>query len=260
MKREFSGIDWFDPGCFGPACGTRQDLTLTFPRGLQLIFPRIGRILSRRTCSDSDHRSGEGPPAEPNRACRRHNRAVCGAAVALDRHKRKRRRMSEIDSYRHECIGIVRCPSSHELVHGNDRHRLIPIYRLDENILDRQWGAKRGDLLLGGGSGESAVLRISVPEAFTILTNDADGNVDVNPDCVHAFWTSGEAFVFCEGYRKLGWTPAVAIERWLAEHLLAFVLREYPDEYRRFAGKRALSCDGSICRRPTAKEAEGLME
>ena len=42
--------------------------------------------------------------------------------------------MSVIDSYQHTCIGIVQCPSTYAIVPGNNTHRNIPIYRIDEDV------------------------------------------------------------------------------------------------------------------------------
>lgn len=165
--------------------------------------------------------------------------------------------MSEIDSYQHECIGIVFCPSDYEIVAGNNSHRNIPLYLLKEDALTASsYEAKRGDLLLGGGSGESATLRISIPEAIYLFTHARD---DFEPahKPVKAYWSMNEAFVFCDGYAKLGWTPHDSIEEWLAEHLLAFVLREYPELFGTGKGPLFPGQDGSICRRPT-KEEKGM--
>ena len=71
--------------------------------------------------------------------------------------------MSEIDQYKHECIGIIVCPSTYPVVGGRE-HRNIPLYRIDEAA--EEWDAKSGDLLLGGGSGEFEALRISMPEPW----------------------------------------------------------------------------------------------
>jgi hypothetical protein len=74
--------------------------------------------------------------------------------------------MSEVDGYRHRCIGMVRCPSRFAIVRQRT-HQEIPIYRIDDDASDAtSFRAKAGDILLGGGTGESAALRISIPEAF----------------------------------------------------------------------------------------------
>ncbi|MCI0398097.1 MAG: hypothetical protein L0332_28705 [Chloroflexi bacterium] len=167
--------------------------------------------------------------------------------------------MSEIDNYQHECIGIIHCPSSYPLVSNNDSQHEIPLYRLSEDTLNAvSWHAKQGDLLLGGGSGESAAVRFSIPEAIYFFTRDGwDDFEDFNTIC-RVFWTANQAFVFCDGYRQLGWNPAERIELWLAEHIVAFVLREYPAQYRQFQGSGVLQKDGSICRLPTPQEAQML--
>jgi hypothetical protein len=179
--------------------------------------------------------------------------------------------MSEIDSYRHECIGIVICPSSYVIVYGSNPPPGAPtpirLYRIDEDTTDDDsFQAKRGDLLLGGGRGESPAFRISIPEAIHFFTEDdylySRPELDSRFPTIqalwdwhfHAYWTMNDAFVFCEGYAKLGWTPDIPIETWLAEHILAFVSREYPAVYGPFRGAAPLERDGSICRLPTPEE------
>jgi hypothetical protein len=159
--------------------------------------------------------------------------------------------MSEIDSYQHECIGIMLCPSRDEIVRGNNSHRNIPLYLLKEDSFAADsWQAKQGDLLLGGGSGESAALRISIPEAILFFTHEHKSIEEF----VHAYWTESEVVVFCDGYAKLGWSPQDRIEVWLAEHLVAFVLQEYPERFGKWNGNVPMKRDGAICRLPTSTE------
>ncbi|MEA2574203.1 MAG: hypothetical protein QOH93_1501 [Chloroflexia bacterium] len=166
--------------------------------------------------------------------------------------------MSEIDSYKHECIGMVSCPASYGLgtVYFREERPQweIPLYRIDDDAPDAtSFDAKRGDFLIGGGGGESPALRISIPEAINFLTNEAwDG--DSGDEICKAYWTMNQAFVFCEGYEKLGWTPVRNIEAWLTEHVVAFVIREYANVYGMVAGPNPIEADGSICRLPTAEE------
>jgi hypothetical protein len=40
--------------------------------------------------------------------------------------------MSEIDRYRHACLGVVDCPADYPVVWGNEALRSIPLYRLDQ--------------------------------------------------------------------------------------------------------------------------------
>jgi hypothetical protein len=158
--------------------------------------------------------------------------------------------MSEIDQYKHECIGIIVCPSTYPIVGGRE-HRNIPVYRVDEPA--EEWEAKPGDLLLGGGRGESEALRISMPDALVFLTHE---DAEVAGSLYYAYWSMNMAYVFCEGYSKLGWRPDKAsIETWLTDHILAFVLREYPGVYGPLCGPVSyIEEDGSICRLPTEEE------
>ncbi len=167
--------------------------------------------------------------------------------------------MSEIDTYRHQCVGIVGCPSRFEIVQGR-AHRDIPVYRIDEDAPDTlSFRAKAGDLLLGGGAGESAALRISIPEALWFYTRDDWDEWKAIDEIVHAYWTMNDAFVYCDGYYQRGWNPGtVRIENWLAAHILAFLLHEYPIDYRHHVGQRALEQDGSICRLPREDELQML--
>ena len=69
------------------------------------------------------------------------------------------------------------------------------------------------------------------------------------------YWSSTQAYMFCEGYRKLGWHPHLRnIESWLRDHIVAFVLREYPERWGNFRGNDPIDEDGSICRPPTDEE------
>ena len=163
--------------------------------------------------------------------------------------------MSEIDSYKHECIGIVMCPSDHEIVPHNRSHRIIPLYVLHEDALTAtSFCAKKGDLLLGGGSGESAALRISVPEVIVFYSQGREDALYSSNEPVKAYWSMNDAYVFCSGYARLGWTPSERIEDWLAQHVLAFVLAEYPNVFGQWKPSPPPRQDGSLCRVPTAEE------
>jgi hypothetical protein len=156
--------------------------------------------------------------------------------------------VSEIDQYRHECLGIVHCPSTREIVAGDPGQRDVPLYLLLQDALDGDsFRGKAGDLLLGGGAGEAAALRISLPEAATA------GHAVVG-DLVQAYWSERQATAFADGYAKLGWSPPPPLEAWLAGHILAFVGREYPDRFAHDYGVPSFGFGGSICRRPTQEE------
>jgi hypothetical protein len=162
--------------------------------------------------------------------------------------------MSEIDQYQHQCIGIVACPSTYEIVAGNQHHRDVPLYRVDESAAE--WNAKQGDLLLGGGSGESHALRISMPEAILFLTQADWERYKSLAEIYKAYWSMTDAFIFGEGYRKVGWSPQQPIELWLVEHIIAFMLQEYPEIYSQYCGDRAIKQNGLICRLPDPNTAE----
>ena len=72
----------------------------------------------------------------------------------------------------------------------------MPIYRLDEDALaETSFQGKAGDILLGGGSGESAALRITIPEAFRFYTHDDWDGSETFSEVVKAYWTMTEAYV-----------------------------------------------------------------
>ena len=163
--------------------------------------------------------------------------------------------MSRIDGYEHHLLGMVACPSTFPIVYANDSQRTVPVYRLDEDAPDEtDFQGKRGDILVGGGSGESPAFRIAVPESFYFYTHDSWGEFDTYDKIHRAFWTMTEAFVFCEGYQKLGWTPTKGIEQWLTEHVLSFLLQYYSKDYVHLTGAETLEEDGSVCRLPTDQE------
>jgi hypothetical protein len=105
--------------------------------------------------------------------------------------------MSEIDQYQHRCIGVISCPSTYEFVKRNSTNRLIPLYRLDESAIE--WDSKPGDLVLGGGAGESEALRISIPEAINYFTNEDWDPGEMKGNVYKAYWSMTGAYVFGEG-------------------------------------------------------------
>src|SRR5689334_13028751 len=113
--------------------------------------------------------------------------------------------MSEIDSYKHECIGILNCPRV-DLFPDSERDRqrkgnqFVPLYLLHEDALDADtFYARKGDLLLGGGSGEAEALWIGMPDALLFFTGDVDDELwpsdmyetigDMHESVYHAFWS-----------------------------------------------------------------------
>lgn len=169
--------------------------------------------------------------------------------------------MSAIDQYCYTCLGIVHCPSTYPIMYGNNDARDIPIYRLDEDVPpdEQDFQGKKGDILLGGGSGESAAMRIAIPEAFFFWTQDDWDSYQTLDEIMRTYWTPTESFVFGEGYSKLNWMPETScIEWWLTHHILSFLAKHYPDGYQQYFGSEPLEEDGSICRLPTTEEQETL--
>jgi hypothetical protein len=163
--------------------------------------------------------------------------------------------MSEIDQYNYRCLGIVSCPSDYAPFEPWGRE--IPLYRFDSERTDRRdsFQAKRGDVLLGGGGGECSALRISIPEAFFGFTEAEWSDWQTQDELVKAFWPPTQAFIFGDGFRRLGWYPAEQpIEIWLCEHIMAFLVKEYGHVYSALVGPLPIEQDGSICRPPTDEE------
>ncbi len=168
--------------------------------------------------------------------------------------------MSEVDSYRHTCLGMVTCPSRFPFVFGNDASRSVAIYRLDEDTRgDDSFRGKRGDILVGGGRGEADALRISMPEALSFFTHE---DLAECPDSatwrwqqlVRAYWSMTNAYIFGDGYARLGWTPNQPLELWLMHHVLGFLIHHYADDYAAHGGPEPLAVDGAICRLLTPGE------
>lgn len=155
--------------------------------------------------------------------------------------------MSEIDQYKHQCLGILECPTS--FTESDEEHiQFIMLYRVDEPA--EEWDAKAGDILLGGGGGEVDVFRVSIPEAFIWTTSTDHSMIGDYDDVYKEYWSAGSACVFGVGYRKLGWKMDMWMEAWLLDHIVAFLLKEYPEVYGKYRGLEELEQDGSIFRRP----------
>ena len=164
--------------------------------------------------------------------------------------------MSDIDGYRHRCIGIVNCPSRFPIVHWRP-HRLVPLYRLDQDAFAAySFRAKQGDVLLGGGGGESPALRLAIPEAFYCYTHPGWVDFDSLDEIVKAYWPMTYAFIFGDGYYQLGWRPSESIEDWLTGHILSYLVKTYPADFGHLIGTEQLVEDGSICRLPQEEELD----
>ena len=138
--------------------------------------------------------------------------------------------MSAIDAYKHKVLGFIECPSTNSFVDFNEDTRKIGLYELLENIPadEKSFDGKVGDILVGGGSGETPAFRISNPIAFQFFTFDENAFCDLKFDNLNdiykAFWTPTKSYIFCEGFLKLGWTVSTDIEMWLAENVCKLLI------------------------------------
>jgi len=111
--------------------------------------------------------------------------------------------MSAIDQYKHRHLGFIECPSTFDIVFNNST-RKIAIYELLENIPinENDFDGKSGDIILGGGSGEVHVFRISIPETLNFFTKDNWDDFETHSDLFKAFCTPTESYKLCEGFTK----------------------------------------------------------
>ena len=127
--------------------------------------------------------------------------------------------MSSIDLYKHKIIGFINLPS----IPTNEVQYLfseIAIYELLENIPENEsdFDGKTGDVLVGGGSGESPAFRISIPEAI-IFWYDDEYKLEFKNynELFKPFWNPTESYQLCTIYKQYGWGPDIKIEFWLSE-------------------------------------------
>ena len=174
--------------------------------------------------------------------------------------------MSLIDTYKHENLGVIYCPIEPEYHLRSGVFLYIPIYRINVDALQEnpsQFQAKAGDVLVGGGSGEAQVFRLSIPEAFYYHTHTDWDKVGFEYDSLDkvqkTYWSATNAYLFGFGYTKLGWSSNKnIIEDWLAGHLVTFLAQNFTDQYSAFIGEIELEQDGSICRMLTSEENKRL--
>ena len=158
--------------------------------------------------------------------------------------------MSEIDSYRHKLLGYIQCPFEEGLcIPGKNE---VPIYKLQETVESVDtFSARENDILVGGGSGEIPVLRISMPNAARFFSDDSWDEAGEASDLYQHFWTPEEAYILCSGFRKVGWNPSnQGIESWIAAHVISFLRASFKREFPGVFGADDIDEDGSICRLP----------
>ena len=128
--------------------------------------------------------------------------------------------MASIDKYEHKLLDYFHCPSDFELVYQNST-REIAIYQLEQDIPadEPDFDGKKGDLLLGGGSGEAESLRISI-KGIKFFTNNEFDDFNSGEELVKSFWTPNFSYKVGNGLEKLAWTPDENMEFWLAEKII----------------------------------------
>lgn len=164
--------------------------------------------------------------------------------------------MSQIDSYPHKLISTLNCPTDFDFVYKNPT-REIPLYRFDADTPNDEFlGAKKGDVSLGGGSGEAPAILFSMPETILFCIDEDWGNqttLNFFGNIVKHQWSINTAYIFGTGYRKLGWEPnKISLETWLAEHLVSFLKKNYFSDYINHFKKSdsPLKQDGTIFHLP----------
>lgn len=157
--------------------------------------------------------------------------------------------MSAIDIYDYDLIGMIDMPSGYSIM----------MYRLKQDVRPgSEFDGKCCDIMVGGGSGESAAMRISVLNAqrvYSDFRSQATRNLEYFGDVVKSFWSSTDAYLFGCDYTELGWdvNKHGPMETWLTEHVLAFLIKEYGYV---IPNAEELESDGSICRLPTQEELD----
>lgn len=141
--------------------------------------------------------------------------------------------MSTIDTYKHNLLGFIHCPSKYDFIYNNPT-RKIAIYELLEDIPndEQELDGKKGDIILGGGKGEAPAMRISIPESLHFFATEDYDNIGGN-NLFKTFWTPTQSYILCEGFSKLEWKVNTAIEFWLTENLCLLLIETF-DKYGSF--------------------------
>jgi hypothetical protein len=136
--------------------------------------------------------------------------------------------MSAIDQYKHELLTFIECPSEYDFVYTSST-RKIAVYRLDEDVPadEVNFDGRKGDILIGGGSGEAEALRVSHPEAMLFLKGNDGLDIECRSELVRHFWSPSFAYKIGNGFGRIGWNPdASELEWWVAETVIDMLLSD----------------------------------
>jgi hypothetical protein len=155
--------------------------------------------------------------------------------------------MSTIDVYKHQLLGFIRCPMVYSLYRDGRVLDRLPIYELLEHVEgESSISGAPGDVVIGGGSGEASALRFSIPQLFLCYTHSGQGNGHLEKP-ITSHWSLTEAFIFGQGFLSLGWFPEQQpLDLWLAGHLMAFLVKTFPEKYGHLPGELSPNHNGSI--------------
>lgn len=142
--------------------------------------------------------------------------------------------MASIDQYKHRILGYINCPSTYDFVY-NSSTREIYVYELLEDIPNNEidFDGKIGDILVGGGSGEAAAMRITMPNCLDFFIKDKDVEFEHYDQLFKTFWSPTQSFKLCEGFKKIGWDINTPIEFWLTENICRTLVNEV-DQFKDF--------------------------
>lgn len=145
--------------------------------------------------------------------------------------------MSAINQYNHKILLAFECPSTFPFIYQNENSRILVVYQLLEDISDEEssFDGKRGDIIIGGGKGEADSLRLTTEKALLFFSDKETEQLEFDniSEIFKSFWSNNNAFIFCEGYRKLGWEINQDIDYWLAENICKLIVYEI-DEYKKY--------------------------
>ena len=148
--------------------------------------------------------------------------------------------MSAIDQYKHKIILAFECPSTFPFIYRNKNSRTIVIYQLLEDVPDDEvsFDGKNGDLIIGGGKGEADSMRLSTQKALMFFSDNDSEKLEYTSisDIFKTFWSNNSAYIYCDGYKKLGWQIEQNIDYWLAENICKLLVHE-TEEFKKYREK-----------------------